>query len=418
MVLRAIAKKLRGNEQPQSEPVDVKQLIAGLSHEELLAAADAYFAGLDADSEQCHKPFSNVDDAVRITGSLSLLLEAADLFHGADVLDFGCATGWLSLSLANLGCRVVGVDIAPAALRLAEALYVQRGIRSGGTVQFRVYDGNRLPLGDSSVDRVVCFDAFHHVRDQAASLQEMARVLRPGGRIAMLEPGPRHSQSAQSQAEMRQYKVIENDIVMADIAAAATKAGLSEPRLLMQMYEPVEVSFTQYQQWSESSRLPLLDSARFARLLHRRLTTRQCFYLEKPGSGVTADSRRADALAAEITLLSCKPLPSEKGSYELRFCIRNTGTARWIAQADAVGQVSLGCQLLRSDHTVKDLNFQRFALGGTDLLPGETRVLDILLRVPYDSSELVRFDLVAEHTAWFAQQGRCKPVTWQIGCPQ
>lgn len=68
---------------------------------------------------------------------------------------------------------------------------------------------------------MACLAVFHHVKVQLATLRDLARVLRPWGRIAMVEPGPHHSQTAQSLAEMAQFKVIENDIVMADIAAAA-----------------------------------------------------------------------------------------------------------------------------------------------------------------------------------------------------
>jgi ubiquinone/menaquinone biosynthesis C-methylase UbiE len=116
-----------------------------------------------------------------------------------------------------------------------------RGIKAGGAARFCVYEGERLPLDDASVDRVICFDAFHHVRDQAATLQEFARVLRPGGRIAMLEPGPNHSRTPQSQMEMSLYKVIENDVDMQMIMAAAQSAGLNAPNMLVQMPLPMQV---------------------------------------------------------------------------------------------------------------------------------------------------------------------------------
>src|SRR5690348_11507146 len=85
--------------------IDVKQLILQLSDEQLLASADAYFSGLTLDSEQCNKPFSNPKDVAHVSRSLAMLFEAADLFPNADVLDFGCATGWLTLAMANMGCK-------------------------------------------------------------------------------------------------------------------------------------------------------------------------------------------------------------------------------------------------------------------------------------------------------------------------
>ena len=412
--LQAVVQRLHPGGGRQKN-IDVKRLIEQLDDAELLAAADAYFAGLDASSEQCYKPFSNVADAIHITRNLSLLLQAADVFRGADVLDFGCATGWLSLALADLGSNVVGVDIAPAALQLAESWRAKRGVRAGGAVQFQVYDGYRLPLADNSVDRIVCFDAFHHVKDQAATLKELARVLRPGGRIAMLEPGPKHSQTVQSQAEMSQYKVIENDIVMAEIAAAAISVGLAAPQLLVQMQKPLEVSFDQYQQWSGPIGLTRGDGAHVLAKLRRHLTDTQCFYLRKPGDDrfIGIDSRRPEALAADMRLLYAHPVEGESAVIEMKFSIGNTGEAVWISQPGAQGQVNLGCQLLRADNTVENIDFQRFALGATEVLPGEVRELRVQVRLPLRVRSILRFDLVAEHTAWFAQAGRTRPIIWQ-----
>ena len=87
--------------QPDDALIDVRDLIGRLSSDDLLASADAYFAGLTIDSEQCHKPFSNIADAIHIHRNLGLLLQAADLFRGAEVLDFGCATGWLTIVKRN-----------------------------------------------------------------------------------------------------------------------------------------------------------------------------------------------------------------------------------------------------------------------------------------------------------------------------
>ena len=82
--------------------IDVRDRIRELSHEDLLAGADGYFAGLTLESPQCRKPFSDPAQAVHHFHHLSLLLQAAELFRGARVLEFGCATGWLSLGLAQM----------------------------------------------------------------------------------------------------------------------------------------------------------------------------------------------------------------------------------------------------------------------------------------------------------------------------
>jgi hypothetical protein len=120
-------------------------------------------------------------------------------------------------------------------------------------------------------------------------------------------------------------------------------------------------------------------------------------------------------LAADLHLLSTQVVAGAAGLFDLRFRIRNTGEATWISQPGALGQVNLGCQLLRSDNTVETLDFSRFALTAENVLPGAVFELTVRLNLPIDTAMKYRFDLVAENTAWFEQRGRCRPVVWSIG---
>lgn len=390
--------------------IDVQQLMRGLSDADLLEAADAYFSQLTTDSEQCHKPFSNPGDAIHITRHLSLLLHAADIFPGADVLDFGCATGWLTLALAELGSNAVGVDISPSAVALAEQVKARHSGRPGASSRFLAYDGQRLPIDDETLDRVVCFDAFHHVKDQAHVLREFARVLRPGGRIAMVEPGPNHSRTPQSQMEMTRYKVIENDIVMADIAAAAASVGLCSPQMLVQFQTPTTVPLELFEQWSGPG-LPEHDMHQLLSRLKSELTNTQCFFITK--GDVAPDSRHAGALAADLHLVSVDAAPDSGQSAELRFQIRNTGEATWITEPGRAGQVNLGGQLVGLDGSVIDLNHGRYGLGVGKVMPGAQ--IDLVIKVPRPTlaGAFLRFDLVSEQVAWFEQMGRSSLAEWR-----
>lgn len=394
-------------------PIDVRDLIATLTDAELLSTADAYFASMNLGSEQCYKPFSNPADAVYLTRHLGLILQAADLFGGADVLDFGCATGWLTIALAEIGARATGVDISPAAIALAEGLKAHRGLRPGAVANFAAYDGHRLPFADASFDRVVCFDAFHHVRDQAATLAELARVLRPGGRIAMLEPGPNHSKSPQSQAEMAQYKVIENDIVLADIARIGKGLGLSSPQVLVQFHKPLTLSFDSFTEWSAGRAIPRRDADALVAGLHRHLTDTQCFYLAK--GAATLDSRRPEALGAELKLLGARALDEQGTAFELKIQLRNVGRAVWIARPGERGQVNLGAQILTADGSVAVVDYQRFALPPVDVMPGSRVELLITVQLPevVRAGGRLRFDVVAEYVAWFSHRGACTPIEWR-----
>ncbi len=100
---------------------------------------------------------------------------------GARVLDVACGTGNLSFPAARAGALVTGVDIAPNLLETARA----RAQEEGAQIQFDEGDAENLPYADAAFDEVVTmFGAMFAPQPQLVAL-ELARVCRPGGRIAM-----------------------------------------------------------------------------------------------------------------------------------------------------------------------------------------------------------------------------------------
>lgn len=108
-------------------------------------------------------------------------LDAVHVAHGDVLLDLACGTGDLSELAATCGARVVGIDMAREMLRGAQSRRVTAGLVQG--------DAARLPLRDASVDVVTCGFALRNFESLDTALGEMARVLRPGGRLALLEVG-------------------------------------------------------------------------------------------------------------------------------------------------------------------------------------------------------------------------------------
>ena len=98
------------------------------------------------------------------------------LAPGSRVLDLACGTGDLCRELARADLRPVGVDFAEAMLRAART--------SAPLVHADIL---RLPFDDASVDGVTCGFALRNVADLRELFAEMARVVRPGGRFALLE---------------------------------------------------------------------------------------------------------------------------------------------------------------------------------------------------------------------------------------
>jgi 2-polyprenyl-6-hydroxyphenyl methylase / 3-demethylubiquinone-9 3-methyltransferase len=94
-----------------------------------------------------------------------------------DVLDLGCAGGFMAEALAARGARVTGIDPASEAIEAAR----RHARASGLSIAYDVGVGESLPYEALSYDAVVCVDVLEHVADLNRVLAEVARVLRPGG---------------------------------------------------------------------------------------------------------------------------------------------------------------------------------------------------------------------------------------------
>jgi SAM-dependent methyltransferase len=101
--------------------------------------------------------------------------EAALLAAGRTVLDLGCNNGYGSAVLGQVCRQVTALDVSPTAIQDAQARFGDRGI------DFRVYDGRKIPFDDLSFDLVVSFQVIEHLEDTGPYLTEIARVLRPSG---------------------------------------------------------------------------------------------------------------------------------------------------------------------------------------------------------------------------------------------
>jgi SAM-dependent methyltransferase len=110
-------------------------------------------------------------------------LFAAPLAAGRRVLDVACGEGYGSALLAGTAQHVTGVDIAPAVIEHARARYA-----ATDNLEFHRADGSRLPFADASFDVVTSFETLEHISAQEAFLDEIRRVLRPGGLLVLSCP--------------------------------------------------------------------------------------------------------------------------------------------------------------------------------------------------------------------------------------
>jgi ubiquinone/menaquinone biosynthesis C-methylase UbiE len=118
-------------------------------------------------------------------------------------LDVGCGTGFLSLELAARGHRVTGIDFAPEMLALAKG----KAAEAGAAIRFEEADAEQLPFAAASFDLVMTRHVLWTLPHPEAAIGEWIRVLRPGGRLAVIDghslvaPGEEQSYSARRSAE-------------------------------------------------------------------------------------------------------------------------------------------------------------------------------------------------------------------------
>ena len=99
--------------------------------------------------------------------------------------DLGCGTGQVAESLAPFVRRVIAVDDSPAMLAAA-----RRRLSQAENVEIRSGDLAKLPLDDAELDAAVLFLVLHHIVEPAQVLAEVARVLRPGGKLLLVDMMP------------------------------------------------------------------------------------------------------------------------------------------------------------------------------------------------------------------------------------
>jgi demethylmenaquinone methyltransferase/2-methoxy-6-polyprenyl-1,4-benzoquinol methylase len=119
-------------------------------------------------------------------------VRAAGLGRGGVALDVCCGTGDLVVGAARAvgpSGRVIGLDFAPAMLEVARARARAARRAADGAVSLICADAEALPVQGAAVDAVTIAFGLRNVADPARALREFARVLRPGGRLVILEFG-------------------------------------------------------------------------------------------------------------------------------------------------------------------------------------------------------------------------------------
>jgi 2-polyprenyl-3-methyl-5-hydroxy-6-metoxy-1,4-benzoquinol methylase len=396
---------------PDVDLIDVREMIRSTPVADLNRRAEQYFATTTSFDSQLAKPFSSVADAPPMLVNVGVLLRGMRLVQGHVILDFGSGTGWLSGRLAEMGFRMILADVSETALRVARAHFESLGLlTSPDAHRFVHYDGVKLDLPNDSVDRIICFDSFHHVPNPDAVIHEFGRVLKPGGIAAFSEPGPNHSRSAQSQYEMRNYGVIENDVDMEEIWRDAKSAGFADLQLAVFTADPAHIPLEAFNDLLRGGEA-LTASAHSIRQF---LENARVFFLRKAGEELL-DSRTVEGLACEVEVSPDGPVRTASPIAVLA-TVTNSGKAVWLPSPVTPGGVWLGAHLYSRDVLLRlDYHWEALATESA-ITPGQTVTLRFALP-PLEPGEYeVEFDCVSTGITWFAQTGS-RPARLRIAVP-
>lgn len=384
-----------------SNLIDPKKIIEEVSVEELCQKAEDYFKNLRDTTHSMAKPFGSFTDASETLAIVSSLIDGLKLGKTMTVLDFGAGACWLSRILNQLQCITISVDPSRTALDLGKKLFQLSPIIGDyiKNPQFLVFDGHSIDLPDSSVDRIACVAAFHHVPNQEEVLQELFRVLKPGGIIGFCEPGRNHSKHFDSQEEMRNFRVLENDIILEDIFDIAKRIGFTDLYVKPRITYDLNLNIDEYKDVVLKHKIP----GKILQAITAGMTSSTVFFLTK--GPIKFDSRSHYGLKHKLAIKKTIYHIKQNEEIVVPMKIKNTGVSKWlISNISDIGMVRVGAQLCDISGTIINRDYARNNLI-RHLDPGDDLNISFKLAIREKGDYIVRFDLVSEKVCWFENQG-------------
>ena len=391
-------------------------------------AEKEYLARTGSSEWERVKPFSpkgadTLVESARLLQDFAAAMLALEPKPSDLVLDLGAGGCWCSDLLARLNRRSVAVDISWQMLRAGRS-------RPGGAALAAVAgDMERLPFRSGAFDVAVCLNALHHVPDMRAGVREIARVLNDRGVALFSEPGKGHADAAVSTAAMRDFGVLEQEVLVPELIDACHEAGLRHVRLKSMSYVLPEFDLTpeEWRAWTRAaaSKRPTRALAKIGRAIVEMLGLGKQGQLFEETYGITLVRVLRDAVEAHPFIVAAKSPPLgrqmyaadivlEDGAHQglaggaaaFRVRVHNRGSATWRAAASVEpGQVRLGVQLLDAQQRLMSRDHFRVALP-SPVAADASAVLAFECPLPADRGTYhLKFDLVAEGVTWFEPIG-------------
>ena len=336
-----------------------------------------------------------------------VVAKSLGLRPGDEVLDFGAGSCYVSELLNRFGYMTVALDIDQEVLAIGRERLTVDPRCDRERARFVTGNGMCLPFKDASFDGIICMNALHHMPDYRATLAEMYRVLKAGGRAAFSEPGEEHSKSPEAILAVEQYGALEKDIVLAEIYQLATNVGFR--RMILKPFvrpEMVELNYEEFNRFAAGEKVPgaFLSGPEIAYYVKGQPT----FCLEKGGTRpLTSASAPAATLRAKILIKECPSRACQGGNVKVVAVCENVGESVWLSNPRVSGgHVTFGVKLLTPEGRVLGDERGRQQLTA-DVPPGGRIevVSEVSLEGVTPGSYRVLFDMVNERVCWFQSVG-------------
>jgi len=364
-------------------------------------ASQKYFERSEPREYWLNKPFSDRGQAGWSLYRFGLLLSGLSPGPGDRILDFGCGTGWTSHMLARTGADVVGMDISPAALGLAQENATESGpLPVGASLRFEHFSGERIPTPDEQFDVVVVFDAFHHLPNPQSVVREFHRVLSPHGLLGFAEPGVGHADAGIAKAESG-HGILEQDLDVERLFLTARVAGFRDIELYVSGIHPHTFSLTMPQARWFLRGLSWLIPSDYTRL---GLLTGPIGILRKGPYRTTSIHPRSHRASIRPTAASTTCPAGAR--FDLSMEITNPTDTVWLKEGwRGRGCVRVGAHLMDGEKKQLELDYGRADLPH-DLPANGSVCVTMHLKAPAAAGHyFVRVDMVNEGICWFEQDG-------------
>jgi ubiquinone/menaquinone biosynthesis C-methylase UbiE len=190
------------------------------------------------------------------------MVEAAALTGTERVLDVATGAGHTAFALAPYAAEVVALDITKEMLAVAQKAAAERHLNN---IRFLEGNAQQLPCADASFDVVSCRQAPHHFPDVQRAVQEWARVLKPGGKLVLVDSiSPEESEA---EALLHEIEILRDPSHVHNLRLSEWVASLNEAGFIVISTHEMGI-FLDIPSWTQRMRTPAESVAAIERLFH------------------------------------------------------------------------------------------------------------------------------------------------------